>query len=435
MLLRGIRATAAAALAMLLWSGAAVADFAAGVAAFEAGNFAMAFREWLPEAEAGNAAAQRNLGLLYQTGQGVEPDPAQAVRWYRLAAEAGNARAQANLGNLYLAGDGVDQDYATAASWFELAARQGHTIAQFNLGLMYENGLGVEANASRALTWYAMAADAGHLAAQHQHQILTTQGAIPMPEPNPRPVEIAAIPAPQEPGPEPVPEPVAVPEPEPIILAEPEPIILAEPAPRTPAPALLMAEAADPQPTVEINLGALPPAPELLIAEALAPASRGPDLALLAREADEADAADAAAAAEVADARDPALEPDPAAGVALESPLPIMVPNTLAGIEIGENPGIDGLIAYRRGDYLTALANLLPAAVQGDPSAQFLLGGMYRDGAGVPPDTAQAFLWWTLAMAQGHLEATRFLANLRAAMNPDELRQAEALLEVWIDRR
>ncbi|MBT3396634.1 MAG: hypothetical protein HN423_05595, partial [Alphaproteobacteria bacterium] len=62
----------AATVAASLWSSAANADFAAGVVAYEAGDFAAAFEQWLPEAEAGNDAAQRNIGLLYQSGQGVE---------------------------------------------------------------------------------------------------------------------------------------------------------------------------------------------------------------------------------------------------------------------------------------------------------------------------------------------------------------------------
>ena len=92
-------------------------------------------------------------------------------------------------------------------------------------------------------------------------------------------------------------------------------------------------------------------------------------------------------------------------------------------------------MAYRRGDYLTALANLLHGAVQGDPSAQFLLGGMYRDGAGIPPDPPQAYLWWTLASGQGHLEATQFLTKLRAEMTDDDLSRAVELLEMWVERR
>ena len=90
---------------------------------------------------------------MYQTGRGVDPDPAQAVFWYQRAAAAGNARAQANLGNLYLAGIGVPQDNAVAANWFELAARQGHVVSQFNLGLMYENGIGVAVTRRRNSCW------------------------------------------------------------------------------------------------------------------------------------------------------------------------------------------------------------------------------------------------------------------------------------------
>ena len=37
-------------------------------------------------AEAGDAEAQRNLGVRYATGRGVSKDDAEAVRWYRLAA-------------------------------------------------------------------------------------------------------------------------------------------------------------------------------------------------------------------------------------------------------------------------------------------------------------------------------------------------------------
>ena len=146
-------AVSAAGFAVFLGHGPANADFAVGVAAYEAEDFAGAFEEWLPEAEAGNDAAQRNIGLLYQTGRGVDPDPAQAVFWYQRAAAAGNARAQANLGNLYLAGIGVPQDNAVAANWFELAARHGHVVSQFNLGLMYENGIGVAVTRRRNSCW------------------------------------------------------------------------------------------------------------------------------------------------------------------------------------------------------------------------------------------------------------------------------------------
>ena len=140
----------------------AAADFAAGVAAYDRGDYETAYLEWLPLAESGDPAAQRNLGHLFRKGQGVTRDLVKAAEWYRRGAEFGFARAQANLASMHLQGDGVAQDYAEAAKWFERAANQGHAIAQYNLALMYERGLGVPRSEPKALAWYYNAARAGH---------------------------------------------------------------------------------------------------------------------------------------------------------------------------------------------------------------------------------------------------------------------------------
>ena len=44
---------------------------------------------------------------MYSRGEGVPEDDAEAVRWYRLAAEQGFAAAQSNLGVMYDNGNGV----------------------------------------------------------------------------------------------------------------------------------------------------------------------------------------------------------------------------------------------------------------------------------------------------------------------------------------
>ncbi len=49
-------------------------------------------------AEQGMAAAQYNLALMYDNGEGVPENDAEAVKWYRKAADQGNAEAQSNLG-------------------------------------------------------------------------------------------------------------------------------------------------------------------------------------------------------------------------------------------------------------------------------------------------------------------------------------------------
>jgi len=43
---------------------------------------------------------------------------------------------------MYQIGQGVAQDYAEAARWYRKAADQGGVAAQFNLGVMYYEGQG-----------------------------------------------------------------------------------------------------------------------------------------------------------------------------------------------------------------------------------------------------------------------------------------------------
>jgi uncharacterized protein len=132
----------------------AAQDFQKGLAAAQAGDYATALQEWTPLAEAGDAFAQRNLGLMYSKGQGVPQDYAEAVKWYRLAAEQGKASAQNNLGFMYDKGEGVPQNYVEAVKWYLLASEQGNAQAQVNLGFMYDKGKGVLQDNVIAHMWY-----------------------------------------------------------------------------------------------------------------------------------------------------------------------------------------------------------------------------------------------------------------------------------------
>ena len=80
------------------------------------------FRQWLPAALAGDAAAQYELGRAYADGAVTPADMAEAARWYRQAANQGSIRAQHDLAILYNKGLGVPQDYVQAYVWFDLAA-------------------------------------------------------------------------------------------------------------------------------------------------------------------------------------------------------------------------------------------------------------------------------------------------------------------------
>ncbi|WP_051908363.1 tetratricopeptide repeat protein [Candidatus Odyssella acanthamoebae] len=126
-----------------------------------------ALRNLITTAEQGHAEAQFNLGVMYEDGQGVTQDDAEAVKWYRKAADQGDADAQNNLGVCYYNGRGVPQDDTEAVKWVRLAADQGHVKAQNNLGVCYQSGQGVTKDNTEAVKWYRKAADQGHAAAQY----------------------------------------------------------------------------------------------------------------------------------------------------------------------------------------------------------------------------------------------------------------------------
>lgn len=69
-----------------------------------------------------DASAAFQLGLIYNQGApGLEPDPEEAVRWWKLSAGLGNPVSMFNLGVMYLNGSGCDLDPLLAQQWFERA--------------------------------------------------------------------------------------------------------------------------------------------------------------------------------------------------------------------------------------------------------------------------------------------------------------------------
>jgi TPR repeat protein len=124
--------------------------------------------EWYRRnAERGDAEAQFNLGIKYESGDGIAKDVTEAVKWWFKAAEQGQVEAQFNLGVCYATGDGVSKDATKAVEWYTKAANQGNAEAQNNLGRCYKNGDGVPRDAAKAVEWYAKAALQGDLSAQY----------------------------------------------------------------------------------------------------------------------------------------------------------------------------------------------------------------------------------------------------------------------------
>ena len=155
-----------AATAFLALAGAetAAADVPAGIAAWQAGDYARAVAEWRPLAEAGDADAQFNLGQAYRLGRGVPQDLRLAEQWFERAARQRHDQAGANLG-LLLFQNGRARE---AMPWIQAAAQRGDPRAQYVFGTALFNGDVVRRDLPRAYALMSRAAAQGFPQASDQ---------------------------------------------------------------------------------------------------------------------------------------------------------------------------------------------------------------------------------------------------------------------------
>jgi TPR repeat protein len=110
-----------------------------GRAAALSGDYATALKLLIPLATSGDAAAQAEMGTLYQNGLGVPASFVTAATWFERAADQGNPDAQFALGILYWRGVGVRENLVMAHMWLSLAAAQGDAIAAASRDLIAEH--------------------------------------------------------------------------------------------------------------------------------------------------------------------------------------------------------------------------------------------------------------------------------------------------------
>lgn len=160
-------------------------------------------------AAAGQPMALWQLGLMYESGEGVEKDPVKAFGYFSQIADEhadtaprgveadivaqsfvkvgeyyreglpeagiqkdeeysnklvmhaasyfGDADAQYRVGKLYLDDEQLGDNPLQSARWLSLAARKGHAGAQAQLGNMLFNGEGIERNPVEGLMWLTVA--------------------------------------------------------------------------------------------------------------------------------------------------------------------------------------------------------------------------------------------------------------------------------------
>jgi len=90
--------------------------------AFGRGDYQGALAIWQPLAESGDVTMQILVGSIYDFGQGVPQDDAEAVKWYERAAMQGSAKGQYQAGAVYARSAQV-KDPVQGYKWLTIAAR------------------------------------------------------------------------------------------------------------------------------------------------------------------------------------------------------------------------------------------------------------------------------------------------------------------------
>jgi TPR repeat protein len=134
-------------------------SFEDAVSAIKRGEYAAGVTMLLPLAEKGNVVAQYNIGVLYESGQGVEKDTGEAFKWFKKAAEGGHSSAQFVLASFYREGRGIEKSEDKALKWYKAAALQNNAAAQFLAGMMMSSADTAEKDYLQAHVWLRLAAE------------------------------------------------------------------------------------------------------------------------------------------------------------------------------------------------------------------------------------------------------------------------------------
>lgn len=110
------------------------------------------FRFQQQMAKRGNAESQFKLGLMYETGSGIEPSQTRAISWYIKAAEQNYKPASNRLTYLDIKKSGFNSNHKEWLQQLKSDARFNEGEALFLLGQMYSEGTGVHKSLTLALS-------------------------------------------------------------------------------------------------------------------------------------------------------------------------------------------------------------------------------------------------------------------------------------------
>jgi TPR repeat protein len=117
--------------------------------------------------------AQLQLGNFYFEGTPTIPaDKVLAARYFKLAADHGLREAQSSYGFMLLTGDGVDKNEEEALKYFKLSAEQGDPNGSYNYAKRLESNQDVK----QAFSYFEKAASGGNVQAMLTVAVMAYQG-------------------------------------------------------------------------------------------------------------------------------------------------------------------------------------------------------------------------------------------------------------------
>lgn len=169
-----------------------LADFNSGLAAYNKDNYQVAFEEFKPLAEKGDAEAQYYFGLMFDEGKLPKSylekekqyffigdkkiyskrDSEKAFKWLEKSAIQGHSKAQYQLGLMYnqyyyswwtsYISSAKDSNLK-AIKWWTKSAKQGNVDAQTSLAILYGDKENASHDYKKAFKWTKKAAENGEL--------------------------------------------------------------------------------------------------------------------------------------------------------------------------------------------------------------------------------------------------------------------------------
>jgi TPR repeat protein len=133
------------------------------VAAYNSGNYELAFSEFESADAIDKAEAMFYLGLMYDEGRGVLKDSRKAAELFHQSAQGGYGRGCNAIGICYRDGDGVEKDIEVAIRWFEAGAQLNMAACYRNLGYIYKD----KKQYDKAFSYWQKGAEFGNLYCHH----------------------------------------------------------------------------------------------------------------------------------------------------------------------------------------------------------------------------------------------------------------------------